>query len=135
MKKQTINTSEDYQLNGSVATNVMGVKELFYPGIKKQIPYYLPKGSVWNNAVLNSKPLPKYSSEIKAAWSVLEKLISYGMRVHVENSSTDNENTNNEIAWCVTVTDKSINSTVCSESLPEAICRVALEALDKRSKA
>ena len=48
---------------------------------------------------------------------------------------TDNENTNNEIAWCVTVIDKSINSTVCSESLPEAICRVALEALDKRSKA
>ena len=66
---------------------------------------------------------------------MLDKLISYGMRVHVENSSTDNENTNNEIAWCVTVTDKSINSTVCSESLPEAICRVALEALDKRSKA
>ena len=35
----------------------------------------------------------------------------------------------------VTVSDKNTNSTVCSEILPEAICRVALEALDKRSKA
>ena len=66
MKKQTLTISDDYQLNSSVAMNVMGYTELFYPGIKKQIPYYLPKGKVWNDEVLDSKPLPKFSSEIKA---------------------------------------------------------------------
>ena len=133
MKKQTSNVNDDYQLNSLVAMKVMGIKELFYPGVKKQIPYYLPKGSAWGKEVLRSKPLPKYSSEINAAWSVLQKLVSFGMKVHVENSSNSKENGNKEMVWCVNVTVANACSTVvCSESLPDAVCRAALEVMEKR---
>jgi len=133
MKKQASIINDDYQLNSSVAMKVMGFRQLFYPGVKKQIPYYLPKGATWKSEVLEAKPLPKYSSEIKPAWSVLEKLVAFGWNVHIENSSSAQENSNTETIWCVTVAGKGTISTVCSENLPEAICRTALEAIEKRS--
>ena len=82
----------------------------------------LPGAAVggWYNPNLLDGP-PPYSTDIAAAWEVVEKLLELGWHVDIEDG------------WCVIVyggrDGKADSEMEVGETAPEAICLAALEAV------
>src|SRR5690606_32042031 len=107
-------------LDAAVAERVMGWKR----GDPKygDMPWYPPgTGRYLGGGRLN---LPKFSTDIAAAWEVVEHLAAPDETLTITYAKG---------TWVVAVGSVEVSAT--SESAPEAICRAALLAAFKRSEA
>lgn len=73
-------------------------------------------------------PVPRFSTDIAAAWEVVEKLKRLGYKIGIDSSPNDK-------SACVVMEDDNgdwISIAVeTAETLPHAICRAALKAMIK----
>ncbi|MBY0205283.1 BC1872 family protein [Paenibacillus cucumis (ex Kampfer et al. 2016)] len=105
-REQVPELKKGRELDSHVALIVMGVKEVTIVG-----KYHFIDSL--------DTPLPNYSTDISAAWDVLNKMIYFGMEVNVGfyekwDCALDYRGTN----WCEQ-----------AETAPEAICKAALLAV------
>ena len=121
------------ELDALVALRVMEIKRLHYPGYAgegKKVPYYIPSGGPWAANAMTSRPLPKYSTEVAAAWLVVEKLRGRWARDgSADAPAAFRMEQDDEGAFRVAlgVGPDGAELSVTAPSAPEAICRAALE--------
>lgn len=90
-------------------------------------------GSIAACNKMTTGPIPPYSTEIAAAWMVVEKLSSMpGCRgIEVENAATQCGSWGCAVWWKDGVTFKSVHAyETLSPTAPLAICRAALKAVE-----
>ena len=125
------------ELDALVAVHVMGVKAVYYPGYAKEgkrPPYYIPSGHPWETHAISSKPLPKYSTEIVAAWEVVEAVRKRGWLVRIEHASVSEgvadagTSAEAEPYWRVAIWTTDAHVPHIAPTVAAAICRAALLA-------
>jgi len=111
------------KLDSLVSEKVFGEK---YPFDKKLKDYYRP----WVEDPIAYEPCPYYSSDIKAAWQVVEKLLSLlpNQDFHIEHWA-DGDISNWQVSSCYQLGEWM--DWVRAETLPHAICLAALKAMHK----
>lgn len=130
------------ELDAAVAERVFGIKKVFLPSAYKSSddvwgatdsPHYIPSGKSPRTHMIDAKEVPYFSTDIAAAMQVVERL----QNVNVELALLASEK-----RWRVTIREfqsvrscpkcppvQPINVIYYSQSLPEAICRAALNAV------
>ena len=123
------------QLDALVAVRVMGIADLHYFGYAKdgkKVPYYVPSGKPWATHAMDSKPVPRYSTDISAAWQVVEKLKGLRAGGGATGAYTgfrlEQDGEGNFVVATGSGPDQELR-TVVAPTAPEAICRAALEAV------
>jgi len=112
------------KLDSLVSEKVFGEK---YPFDKKLKDYYRP----WVEDPIAYEPCPYYSSDIEAAWQVVEKLLSLlpNQDFHIEHWA-DEDISNWQVSSCYQLGEWM--DWVRAETLPHAICLAALKAITKQ---
>ena len=123
------------QLDALVAVRVMGIPKLHYFGYAKdgkKVPYYVPSGKPWATHSMDSRPVPRYSTDISAAWQVVEKLkgrwAGDGSPEAAQGFRLEQDGEGNFVVATGTGPDQELR-TVVAPSAPEAICRAALDVV------
>ena len=113
--KETKQLLPGRELDLLVAEKVMGLTTLPFTQGTKQIGDYIGPVFFIDN---RWKPLPYYSTDIGAAWEVVEKMKEeYAITIE----------TVDEIQWSIWLSNTKIKREI-NTSLPHAICKVALAA-------
>jgi len=90
-----------------------------------------PRVAKWGVGILGEKVLPRYSTDIAAAWSVVEKLVNLGWLVNLLSPWKGNATYH----WTCYVERQGKSGweklEVAGDSAPAAICRAALLAMIK----
>ena len=129
------------ELDALVALRVMDIKRLHYPGYAgdgKKVPYYIPSGSSWATHAMTSVPLPKYSTEIAAAWLVVDKMRGrWATNGSAAAAGVFRLEQDDEGGFRVALGEgpDSAERSVTAPSAPEAICRAALEVVGEPTDA
>ena len=108
------------EMNAIVATHVMGAPEIIWEkwrdGERYPVIRYCPGDDVFH-------PVPSYSTDIAAAWQVMERLRCDWSEIHLTYTPR---------GWYVLLADsftgKKVTETGRQDSAPFAICRAALLA-------
>jgi len=112
-KEEILTIEAGRKLDGLVGQEVMGVK-VEYP-FGSRYPYYLREGK-WDTVA-------PYSTDIKAAWEVVEKLRGHEFRMHNEYHDEKWH------GYCGIEQPEDLGEgyfSATAEYLPEAICKAAL---------
>lgn len=109
------------ELDAAVAENIMDWVRVPIKSILTDFQYRTPSqiGLMWPSSV------PRYSTDIAAAFQVVEKSRRWSM--HFRRSRS-------ESMWTVLFVRCDTAHEVQSVSLPEAICRAALSAVEKENQ-
>jgi len=115
--RETKNTAFDAR----IAEDVFGEKFELHPTFGG---YYRP----WAKDPIAFEPCPAYSADIRAAWMVLEKLLSILPHedIHMEHWS-DGESSGWRVSTCFEIGEW--KEWVEADTLPMAICKAALKAM------
>jgi len=125
-------TSDELRkVDAEVAEKVMGWTDISALGCG-----YPPSGPIGPNERrpphtaprLGTSRVPPYSTDPAAAWSVVEKLVSMGRKVHVETCFAGGK-LHNDVTVSGTVEDLDSHADADEPTMPEAVCRAALAAL------
>ncbi len=111
------------KLDSLISEKIFGEK---YPYNKMFKDYYRP----WVEDPIAYEECPHYSTNIKSAWEVVEKLLTMlpNQDFHVEHWA-DEENSGWQVSSCYEL--GGWKDWVRAETLPHAICLAALKALRK----
>lgn len=108
------------ELDVEIARVIFGIKRVYGRGgigwAGEHELYYIPSGKPWRTHSIDAIPVPRYSTDIAAAWLVVERMRCEWW-VRIWEPSRD--------MWAVTFADHRADAV----SLPEAICAAAIDAI------
>ena len=115
-------TKSERKLDSIISEKVFGEKFHFNERFKD---YYRP----WAEDPIAFEPCPRYTTDIREAWKVVEKLLTIlpNQDFHIEHWA-DDINSGWQVSSCHEL--GKWKDWVRAETLPKAICLAALETLD-----
>lgn len=120
------------QLDAEIARRVFGIKRLYGSEGKPwqaddPWPLYIPSGKPWRTHHLDSRPLPRFSSDMDAAMLIFDRLVDLGLHVLLARDPGDPY----EVEVCVTeeLYKRGLRGCIVMANTAQmAICRAALRA-------
>jgi hypothetical protein len=118
-REQVLSMETGRELDALVAEKVMGLQ-----GFRKGTPGYEGWEYIYTSNLGDNQPIPHYSSDLSAAWEVIEKFDNMTFR---RGREADGHIRHFAYIWLNSDDDK---HEMCKASkMPEAVCKAALMAV------
>jgi hypothetical protein len=115
-----------------IAQQIFKVKKIYYADwdAEKHSPLYIPSGKPWRTHHIDARPVPQFSTNIAAAWQVVERMHDLGWWLDANAYFSDDAGCNagftpkNTTGW-----NGRPDHAANAPTLPHAICLAALKAV------